>query len=70
MKDNPQHLVHWRRLARPNFKLPRALLHKHLDTRDNGDAFQASHPQQRCFQRVVDQVENDLAIQILDPEKR
>jgi hypothetical protein len=45
-RNRAQHIAGRSGLARPDFKLPRGLLHKHLDSRNDGDSLATRHPQQ------------------------
>src|SRR5207302_9846112 len=64
MYDHTQHLLLRRGFAREYLELARALLHKHLNARNNRNALLASHAKQRRLQRVVDQIEHKLRIQV------
>ena len=65
VEDDAEHLFFWRRLAGEDFELARALLHEHLDAGDDGDGLLARHADERRFQRVVDEVEDELGVEVL-----
>ncbi len=69
MDNHTQHLLLRCRFAREYLELTPSLLHKHLDASDNRNAFLASHAQQRVFQRVVDQIEDQFGVEVLGFEK-
>ena len=59
-----QHIAGGSRFARPDFKLPGGLLHKHFDSGDDGDSLGARHLQQVGLDRVVHHVENDTGLNL------
>ena len=63
--DDAQHLFFGGGLAGPDFELARALLHEHLDARDDGDVLLAGQAEERRFERVVDEIEDELGVQVL-----
>ena len=69
MEDDAQHLFFGGGLAGEDLELARALLHEHLDAGDDGDALLAGHAEQRRFERVVDEVEDQLGVEVLGFEQ-
>ena len=70
MEDDAHHLFFGRRAAGPDFELARTLLHKHFDTRDDRDACLASEAEQRSFERVVDEIEDEFSAEVFGCERR
>jgi hypothetical protein len=67
--DDAQHLFFGGGFAGEDFELARALLDEHLDAGDDGDALLAGHAEQRGFERVVDQIEDELGVEVFRFEK-
>jgi hypothetical protein len=63
--DDAQHLLFGGGLAGPDLELARALLHEHLDAGDDWDALLAGETEQRRFEWVVDEVEDELGVEVL-----
>src|SRR5208337_1495407 len=61
-RNCPQHITGRRRFARPDFKLPGGLLHKHFNSGDDGDPLGARDLQQVGLDRIVDHVEHDASL--------
>ncbi len=65
MDDDAEHLFLGGGLAGEDLELARALLDEHLDAGDDGDALLAGETEQRGFERVVDEVEDELGVEVL-----
>ena len=64
-RNRAQHIAGGSRLASPDFKLPRGLLHKHFDSGDDGDSLGARDLQQVRLDRVIHHIEDDAGLNLL-----
>ncbi len=70
MDHDAEHLFLGSGLAGPDLELARALLDEHLDAGDDGDALLAGHAEERGLERVVDEIEDQLGVQVLRVKQR
>jgi len=61
VQNDAQHFGFWSRLAGPQLKLASTLMNKHLIALNGGDATGVCGLEQRCVERVVDQVEDEAS---------
>ena len=63
--DDALHFGLGRGFSGPDFKLPRALLDKHLQATDGGDSARLGEFEQGCFHGVIDHVEDQARVQFV-----
>src|SRR5271163_508816 len=69
-RNRAQHVAGGSRLARPDFKLPRRLLHEHLNSRNHANALAPRHLEQVGLDRVIHHVEDDASLNLVVLEHR
>ncbi len=70
MDDDSQHLFFGSWLSGPDLELTGALLNEHLDAGDDGNVLLTGETEERGFEWVIDQIEDQLGVEVLGFEQR